>query len=54
MWLWYRCMWQCWLYVDVLLYVVAGNLQESLPLMGLLAPAHHKPVTAIPVFSSDV
>ena len=37
-------------YVDV----VVGNLQESPPSSGFPAPAHHKPVTAMPVFSSDV
>ena len=34
--------------------MVAGNLQESQPSAGFLAPVHQKPVTAMPVFSSDV
>ena len=34
--------------------MVAGNSQESPPLAGFLAPAHQKPVTAMPVLSSDV
>ena len=46
-----RCMWQCWLYVNVV--PVVGNLQESPPSVGYLALMHHKPVTAITVFSSD-
>ena len=45
---WLR-MWQC-----MLMYVVAGSLQESPPSAGFLALAYHKPVTAVPVFRSDV
>ena len=34
--------------------VVVSNFQESPPLVDFLAPVHHKPVTALSVFSCDV
>lgn len=52
LWQWYvvmpaGCTWW-WLLKEVV-----GNLQESLPLTGLLAQLHDRPVTPMCVFSAD-